>query len=177
MFLSTRPLLRSMALAASLLAVLPATTVAADAGTVSKAARPARGPVVSDAWIAEAPPGAPHSAAYLTLANGPRADVLEAVSSPLCRVAELHAMQEAGGLLRMRREPVLALAPGARVGMAPGGRHVMLIDMKRTLAVGEKVPLTLRFRKAGTITVEAEVRPREVDAAPAAEDPHAHHHH
>ena len=76
----------------------------------------------------------------------------------------------------MRPESHLALAPGARVHMAPGERHIMLVNMKRTLAVGEKVPLTLRFRKAGTLTVLAEVRALPVDAAPAPHD-HAHHPH
>lgn len=173
--LSAHPLLSALALAAGLLAV-PAVAAPAAEAAAGAAARTVTGPVVSDAWIAEAPPGAAHNAAYLRLANGSRADVLEAVASPVCRVVELHAMQATGGVLRMRREPVLALAPGARIELAPGGRHLMLIDMKRALAVGEKVPLTLRFRKAGTVTVEAEVRPRPLDDAPAPGG-HAHHHH
>lgn len=175
--LSTPVLLAlAMALPAAPAGAAPAAAVASGkpAG-VAAAARTAR-PAASDVWMAEAPPGAPHGAVYLTLRNGPRADVLESIQSPVCAVAELHTLQQSGGVLRMRPEPGLALAPGATVVMAPGGRHIMLINLKRTLAVGEKVPLTLRFRKAGDITVQAEVRARDIDGS-GAPDAHAHHHH
>lgn len=168
--MTVRPLL----LVAAVLSLLPGATVfAAPAPARAAASSAAAAPVVSDAWIAEAPPGARHNAAYLSLRNDSRADTLLAVESPVAEVAELHAMQEAGGLLRMRREASLALAPGASVQLAPGGRHIMLINMKRSLRVGEKVPLRLRFRRAGVINVEAEVRPLPVDDGAD----HAGHHH
>ena len=168
--MTVRPLL----LVAAVLSLLPgATVLAAPAQARAAASSAAAAPVVSDAWIAEAPPGAHHNAAYLSLRNGNRADTLLAVESPVAEVAELHAMQEAGGLLRMRREGSLALAPGASVQLAPGGRHIMLINMKRSLRVGEKVPLRLRFRRAGVVSVEAEVRPLPVDQGAD----HAGHHH
>jgi hypothetical protein len=44
------------------------------------------------------------------------------------------------------------------VALAPGGLHVMLIGLTRPLAAGERVPLTLRFERAGAVTVEAEVQ-------------------
>lgn len=174
---------RSLLLVAGMLVLLPAASSSAAPAAAATAPAPALSsakaraasavPEVSDAWIAEAPPGARHNAAYLTLRNGSRADTLLAVESPVAEVAELHAMQEAGGLLRMRRETSLALPPGARVQLAPGGRHIMLINKKRSLPLGAKVPLRLRFRRAGVISVEAEVRPLPVDIG----DDHAGHHH
>lgn len=168
--MTVRPLL----LVVAMVSLLPGVTVfAASVPSPAAVSAAATAPVVSDAWIAEAPPGARHNAAYLSLRNGNRADTLLAVESPVAEVAELHAMQEAGGLLRMRQESSLALAPGAWVQMAPGGRHIMLINMKRSLRVGERVPLRLRFRRAGVISVEAEVRPLPVDDGAD----HAGHHH
>ncbi len=35
----------------------------------------------------------------------------------------------------------------------------MLIDVKRPLKEGEKVPLTLRFQRAGEVKTELQVRP------------------
>ena len=40
----------------------------------------------------------------------------------------------------------------------PGGYHVMLIDLVKPLEVGQTVPVTLTFAKAGTIEVTATVR-------------------
>ena len=47
---------------------------------------------------------------------------------------------------------------GGSVTLQPGGLHVMLIDMQKELAPGDKISLTLTFEKAGPMTVEAEVR-------------------
>lgn len=129
-------------------------------------------PRVSDAWIAEAPPGARHNAAYLELRNGARADTLLTVSTPVAEVVELHEMRMEQGVMRMRREDAVELAPGQQLRLAPGGRHLMLINMRRSLRVGEKVPLTLRFRDSGALTVQAEVKPLPVDDEPA----HSHSH-
>lgn len=162
----------------SLLLLLPGMVVAAPVPSVPAAkaapAAMAAGPRVSEAWIAEAPPAARHNAAYLVLRNGPRADALVAVETPVAEVAEIHEMRQEKGLMRMRREAAVALAPDAELRLQPGGRHIMLINMKRALRPGERVPLTLRFRKAGLIVIEAEVRPLAVDVEAA--DPHAHHH-
>ncbi|HEX4870005.1 MAG TPA: copper chaperone PCu(A)C [Moraxellaceae bacterium] len=144
---------------------------AAAHGEASRSARP----VVEAVWIGEAPPGARHGAAYLRLRNGARADALLAVETPVAQVVELHATTQEQGLTRMEQESTLALAPGAVVELAPGGRHLMLINLRRALKPGERVPLTLRFRHAGLVTVEAEVRPLAVDG-PAA-PPGGHHHH
>jgi copper(I)-binding protein len=59
----------------------------------------------------------------------------------------------AGGIMRMR--PVtggVALAPGATLTLAPGGAyHFMLIRPKRPLKIGDRVPATLTFAKAGAV--------------------------
>jgi periplasmic copper chaperone A len=125
-------------------------------------------PVVTDAWISEAPPVAKNNAAYITVQNGNVRDALVGVESPASAKAELHQMSMAGGLMRMQRLPRINLAAQQRLVFGPGGRHIMLIDMKQPLKAGDKVPLTLVFRKAGRVTVEAEVRPVVVDGQSAA---------
>ncbi len=126
-------------------------------------------PVVTDAWVSEAPPVAKNNAAYVVLQNGSVPDALLAVETPVAAKAEMHQMSMAGGLMRMQRLPLINLAPGQRMAFAPGGRHIMLIDMKQPLKAGDKVPLTLVFRKAGRVAVDAVVRPLQVDgqSAPA----------
>ncbi len=43
--------------------------------------------------------------------------------------------------------------------LRPGGLHVMLIDLTAPLQPGQTIPLTLRFEKAGEVTVQVAVRP------------------
>lgn len=164
----------------------PPATAKAAAGTSTSASvgrtavknpkgRAATAPSVSAAWIAEAPPTARHNAAYLVLRNGNRADTLLAVETPVAEVVELHEMRMDQGVMRMRQEKSVALAANAELRLTPGGRHLMLINMKRALQVGERIPFTLRFRQAGVITIEAEVRPLLADDSGAA-GAHAHMH-
>lgn len=128
--------------------------------------------MVMKAWVAEAPPTARNNAAYLTLKNGPRQDTLLGVRTPVAEVAEIHEMRMEGGLMRMQQLATLELAPHEELKFGPGGRHIMLINMKRPLKTGERVPLTLKFRHAGEVLVQAEVQPLQVD-----DDPHRHHRH
>lgn len=148
---------------------------------VSKPAEKATPPVIRDAWISEAPPVAKNNAAYVVLENGSLRDALLSVETPASAKAELHQMSMAGGIMRMQRLPLINLAPGQKLAFAAGGRHIMLIDMKQPLKAGDKVPLTLVFRNAGRITVQAEVRTLQVDgesstAGVQKDTEHAHHH-
>lgn len=131
-------------------------------------AKPAQ-PVISNAWISEAPPTAKNNAAYLTVKNGERKDTLLAIRTPVAEAAEMHEMSMVNGLMHMQRLSLVNLAPQEELTFAPGGYHIMLINMKRPLKVGDKVPLTLQFRRAGILTVQAEVRPLDADAD------HSHH--
>ena len=47
---------------------------------------------------------------------------------------------------------------GKKVEMKPGGYHIMLLNLKRDLEAGQVVNLTLQFRKAGKVHVNAKVR-------------------
>ena len=46
---------------------------------------------------------------------------------------------------------------GGSVTLAPGGLHLMLMDLKGPLKQGTRVPVTLVFEKAGKIDVELSV--------------------
>ena len=55
--------------------------------------------------------------------------------------------------------------PGfADVKFIPGGDQLLLRGLTAPLTVGQKVPITLQFEKAGAITIEAEVQPYSVIA-------------
>jgi copper(I)-binding protein len=76
------------------------------------------------------------------------------------------------GVMKMRPLERIELPAGTAVKLAPGGLHIMLIDLKQPLQRGEKVPVTLTVLQLDSgsrsaLTVRAEVR--DVDA-------NAHHH-
>jgi len=100
-------------------------------------------------------PGQPNGAAYLTIENsGAEGDKLIAMDTPVAGAAEAHDMLISGGVMSMRKLDAIEIAPGAPIVFQPGGMHIMLIGLKSPLKIGETVPLTLVFEKAGKITVD-----------------------
>ena len=66
-------------------------------------------------------------------------------------------MRMEGDVMRMRQVDAIELPPGATVELKPGGMHLMLMGLKQPLKADDKVPLTLRFEKAGEVTVQMSV--------------------
>jgi copper(I)-binding protein len=64
----------------------------------------------------------------------------------------------AGGMMAMRPVDKIAIPAGKTVSLAPGGYHVMLLQLKNPLTTGQKFTLTLTFEKAGKVDVPVEVR-------------------
>jgi copper(I)-binding protein len=128
---------------------------------------------VKDAWVRAPAPGQKVAAAYMELESRGNSMVLVGVASPIAGRAELHSTTVEGGVMRMRPAGNIELPAGKAVKLAPGGLHVMLMDLKRPLKPGEKVPLALTVQRAdlnsrSVFAVQAEVR--------AAADADAHHH-
>jgi periplasmic copper chaperone A len=125
--------------------------------------------VVRDAWVREAPPGAPVLAAYFTLENpGSKEDKLVAVRGADFEKIEIHATEIRAGVARMIALDALPIPPHALTKLAPGGYHIMLHHPRRALAAGMSVKLELRFESGTRLTVVAPVR--------RAESGPAHHH-
>lgn len=113
---------------------------------------------VSGAWARTTPPNARTGAAYLSISNpGGEPDRLIAAASPAASQAELHTHVMEGGVARMRQLQAIDVPAGGRVEFAPGGLHVMLIDLKGPLRDGTHFPLTLRFARAGEVTIEVPI--------------------
>lgn len=128
---------------------------------------------VTQAWTRQTAPGQSVAGGFMTIANQTNAeDRLISAESPAADKVELHSMSMDGGIMRMRPVPEgVAIAAHATATLAPGGLHLMLIGLKKPIADG-MVPVTLRFAKAGTVSVSLMVEP--VGAA-APEDHHGHH--
>jgi copper(I)-binding protein len=116
--------------------------------------------LLTQLWARATPAGAKVGAAYLTIENnGSTPDRLVSVSSPVGK-AEVHEMKTVDGVMTMRPlESGLAIAPGQKVTLAPGGAHLMITDLKGPLKEGEMVHVLLKFEKAGEIDAGFHIRP------------------
>ena len=116
--------------------------------------------VISQAWSRATPGGAKVGGGYLTIENkGTAPDRLIGVSSDAAGKVEVHEMTMSNGVMTMRPlEKGLAIEPGKTVRLAPGGYHLMLMDLKAPLKQGEKLPITLDFEKAGKVQVTLDVQ-------------------
>ena len=114
---------------------------------------------LSQPWVRATPSGAKNGAAYLVVTNAGRGgDVLQSASSPVAGVVELHTHLHDNGVMRMRQVPESVIPAQQKVALQPGGLHIMLIDLKAPLKVGDTVPLTLRFETAGSVQLDVPVK-------------------
>jgi hypothetical protein len=122
-------------------------------------------PVVEGGWVRAMPamgegggPTGSSSAAYFVLrSRSDTPDRLLAAGSAVASAVETHESREEGGVMRMRAVEGIDVPAGGRVELRPGGLHLMLVGLNRSLAEGDSVELTLRFREAGEVTVRLPV--------------------
>jgi periplasmic copper chaperone A len=147
-----KQLTHTIAFAAALAALLAAPVRAEDvkAGDL----------LITQAWSRATPSGAKVAGAYLTVENkGSTADRLVGGSGDVAGRVELHEMAMDDGVMKMRPlDQGLVIEPGKTVKLAPGGNHMMLMDLKTQFKQGDKVLVTLQFEKAGKVNVSLDVQ-------------------
>ena len=133
----------------------PPTAARAPASVTAPAVR------VERAWSRATPPGARAGAGYLTLVNPvDAADRLLSASSTVAGVTEVHEMSMTGGVMRMRHlaDGLVVPARGS-VALAPGGTHLMFLELRQPLVAGQVIRVQLRFERAGVVPAELRVEP------------------
>jgi copper(I)-binding protein len=116
--------------------------------------------VISQPWTRATPGGAKTGGGFLTIENkGSAPDRLIGASADGAGKIEVHEMAMNDGVMKMRPvEGGLTIDPGKTVKLAPGGYHLMMMDLKAPLKQGDKLPLTLQFEKAGKVAVTLDVQ-------------------
>lgn len=100
-----------------------------------------------------------NSAAYLTIVNSTStADDLLQVECDAAQAVEIHETKMENDVMSMHPVEQIEIPSGASLEFKPGGLHIMLIGLKQELVAGENLLLTLVFKTAGRITVNAEIR-------------------
>ena len=87
-----------------------------------------------------------NGAAYLTIHNhGNRGQLLTGAKTPVAQKVEIHTHIMDGQIMRMRKIDSIGIAPNKTIKMAPGGIHLMLLNLERKLQKGEEFPLVIKF--------------------------------
>ena len=119
---------------------------------------------VEGAWARPTVPGQQAGGGYVTLTSAV-ADRLVGGSTAAAQRLELHTMSMQGDVMQMRQIDAIELPAGRTVELKPGGLHLMFIGITKPLTAGSKLPVTLRFEKAGEMKVEFDVAQRPAAAA------------
>lgn len=161
-----KAMIAPLALAALTAAFSASSLAAGDADSVT----------VLEPYVRLAPPGAPTTAAFMVLKNSGAKDIrLVKADNPASKLTELHTHINDGGVMRMRQVPAIEIKAKGETRLAPGGLHVMMIDLKGPMKDGDRITLSLGFEDGTSKQVEAPVV-RPTAAMPAAMDHSAHKH-
>ena len=131
--------------------------------------------------------GVKHASVYMTVQlphkGAPQDDVLQGAkfspdTPPPASHIQLHTYGNCTGHNRMQKVQTLDVPQGI-LTLAPGGHHIMLMDLNRPLTEGERVSLILTFKHAGDIAVRVPVRstldwatpPQDSKKSPDSENP------
>ena len=109
---------------------------------------------IIDAWARPANQG-DNSAIYFKINNpGPRIDSLLEVQTDVAAQAELHESEmDDQGVMSMHHQNQIDIPPDSQVEFAPGGLHVMLLDLKQDLRVGDTIQVSFKFQNSDEITL------------------------
>ena len=143
---------------------------------------------ISDVWARTSPASVDTGAAYMTITGGTDDDTLlsASVEASVAGMVQIHEMVPAGegtgdtmamggsdtsmamgsdtsaaedeAMVMQELKDGLAIPAGDTVKLAPGGYHVMLLELAEPLKEGATFDLTLTFEQAGEKTVPVEVR-------------------
>ena len=106
-----------------------------------------------------APPTTSEAAGYFTVVNhGSAPDTLVAISSPIARSAMIYQQVPDGGMVRMEHVEVAIVPARDSLVLAPGGTHVMFMNLDHLPQPGGSLDVRLVFSRAGNVTMTMPVR-------------------
>ncbi len=115
---------------------------------------------IDDAWARTSAASQDNGAAYMTLVGGDAGDRLLSVSVPssVAAMAMMHETVMNNDVMSMQPVEGVDIPAGDSVAFAPGGYHVMLMNLAAPLVDGMEFDLVLTFEKAGDRSVTFVVR-------------------
>ena len=90
---------------------------------------------------------------------GTAADKLLSVQSDASNRVELHTVITEDGVAKMREVQAVDIPASGSVKLAPGGYHVMFLQLTGPFKQDSLIPVVLKFEKAGEVRVNFTVKP------------------
>lgn len=110
-------------------------------------------------WSRATPASAKVGVGFMEIRNrGSQPDRIVGASTPLAGRVEMHVTRREGEVMKMRQVESFEIPARERLELRPAGGHLMLVDLVRPLKKGERIPMTLRFERAGELLIELEVQ-------------------
>lgn len=122
---------------------------------------------ISGAFTRATLPGAPVGGGYFTITNtGDEDDRLVEVLGTVSDRVEIHEMAVVNDVMTMQQLPDgLPIPAGETVSLAPGGFHLMFMQLNTSFVEGETATVTLVFEKAGSVDLALKIEPAGARAA------------
>lgn len=118
----------------------------------------AQTPQIDKPWVRASIAGSSVSAAYMQIKSAEPLKLVK-VESPVAGLVEMHSMAVKNGVMEMRAVDAIDIAANKTTELKSGGYHIMLMKLNKTIAAGDKIPLTLTFenkeKKSMKVMVEA----------------------
>ena len=114
---------------------------------------------VDGAWARTSPMESTVGAAYMNImASADDALVGASVDSSVAMMTQVHETTTAAdGTMGMQEIASVPLVAGTPLALAPGGYHIMIMELVAPLEVGTSITVTLTFASGATTTVDVPV--------------------
>lgn len=113
---------------------------------------------VTNAWVPASDEMGINLPLLMTIRNdAAEADALLRVRCPFANFSEKHTVDRGEGAPAMREIKSIPIPQGKTIELKPDGYHVMLLQTRQKLAVGEAFTCTVVFQKAGSKETEVQI--------------------
>src|SRR4051812_21221664 len=119
---------------------------------------------IVDPWARATVPGQKVGGVYMEIVARENLR-LTGIKTSAAESAQVHQMKVENGMMRMRAVAFLQLPAGKPVKLEPGGYHIMLYDLRRSLVSEQELSLELTFEDAAKqqhrVPIKVVVRDRD----------------
>ncbi len=154
--------------------LIAALTLSGAALSLAHAADFTAGPLeINDLWVRGSVPGQTNGAGYMQINNptGVSDRLLSAQSEASTRL-ELHTVITENGVAKMRQVQGIDIPAKGSAKLAPGGFHMMFLQLTGPFKQGDLIPVVLKFEKAGEVRVNFTVKPSTYNPGSGGEQGH-----
>ena len=117
--------------------------------------------IIKDIWARPSLSSNNNSAAYMKITNPSSYPIviIGASASSVANNVELHkSFVDTNGVSKMTLIDKILVPANSTIELAPGGIHIMLYDLKRSLIAGDKFEITLKLDEMEEVIVESLVK-------------------